>query len=69
MSIFGGGNKGGAVVWERLYCKKEGPNGLFRAKVFGGWLVYTEWAALGRDTSYGFTFMPDPEHQWDGTSD
>lgn len=69
MSLFGGGNKSGAVVWEWLRCKKEGPNGLYRAKVFGGWLVYTEWIAHGGRNSYGVTFIPDPEHQWDGTSD
>jgi len=69
MSLFGGDKKSGAVVWEYLRCKKEGPNVLYRAKVFGGWLVYTEWVGGARELGCGFTFIPDPEHQWDGTSD
>ena len=34
MSLFGGDKKSGAVVWEWLHCKKDGPNVLYRAKVF-----------------------------------
>lgn len=65
MGLFGEGT--GAVVWERLVSKK-GPNNLLRAKVFGGWLVYVENIEIAKDLSFGITFIPDPEHQWDGTS-
>jgi len=38
---------------------------VYRARVPGGWLVFTWWGS-----SYsGLTFYPDPNHQWDGTSD
>jgi len=32
-----------------------------RAKIHGGWLV-------GRPDTDKFTFVPDPEHEWDGNS-
>lgn len=34
----------------------------YRAKIPGGWLVGMPEAA------YGMTFVPDPEHKWDGNS-
>ena len=34
---------------------------MFRAKIPGGWLL------TGHDFS-AFTFIPDPLHAWDGTS-
>jgi len=36
--------------------------GVMRAKVPGGWLI----AFVG--CAEGGTFMPDPEHKWDGSS-
>lgn len=37
-------------------------NSTYRAKVPGGWLV-------GEPSgSHYLTFVPDPEHRWDGTS-
>lgn len=37
---------------------------VYRAQVPGGWLVFTYWGS-----GYaGQTFYPDPNHQWDGTS-
>jgi hypothetical protein len=41
----------------------------YRAKVPGGWLVLVR--ALQRDgnsTPGGLTFVPDPEHTWDGST-
>ena len=34
---------------------------IYRAKVFGGWLVATR-------PSDNLTFIPDPQHEWDGGS-
>lgn len=44
-----------------------GPLDMWRASIPGGWLVMVETAPT--DT-HGFapTFVPDPEHKWDGTS-
>jgi len=41
-----------------------------RALVPGGWLVFTEGQAYGREglRSGGLTFYPDPEHQWERAS-
>ena len=38
-----------------------------RAKVPGGWLVTTS-VNMGRESASGITFMPDPNHEWDGNS-
>jgi len=35
-----------------------------RAKIPGGWLV----TVLSRELPSGITFVPDPEHKWDGNS-
>lgn len=48
-------NVGGYASGERLSVQ--------RAKVPGGWLI-TTW--LG--DSGGVTFLPDPDHEWDGNS-
>ncbi|MFH1140222.1 MAG: hypothetical protein V1724_00805 [Chloroflexota bacterium] len=47
--------------WEKI--KNSGESGVsnsYRAKVFGGWLVMA-WSG-------GVTFLPDPDHRWDGNS-
>jgi len=41
---------------------KACPDGVSRAKVQGGWLVRI-WSIFGGS---GITFMPDPDHKWDG---
>jgi hypothetical protein len=42
------------------FVKVPCPQGLvYRAKIPGGWLV---------SFSDGLTFVPDPEHRWDGSS-
>ena len=48
--------------WETVPTDKR--FSVYRAKVPGGWLVFTRW---GSERS-GLTFYPDPKHQWDGTS-
>lgn len=40
---------------------------LSRAKVPGGWLVLVAWNDT-QGSSSSMTFVPDPAHQWDGTS-
>jgi hypothetical protein len=47
------------------------PHRLERAKITGGWLVTGSRKGSqksGLDSSFGVTFVPDPEHQWDGAS-
>jgi hypothetical protein len=39
------------------------------AKIPGGWLVMIRVRnRLGEDAGVGLTFVPDPEHKWDGNS-
>ncbi len=38
-----------------------------RSKVPGGWLV-TGKTSLQNNAGFGITFVPDPEHTWDGSS-
>jgi len=48
--------------WEKV--QSDSQITVYRAKVPGGWLVFTYWGS-----SYaGQTFLPDPKHEWDGTS-
>ena len=56
------------LVWQELNSSKA-EGGIFalgwnvhRTKVPGGWLV-----VVIHNTS-GLTFVPDPQHQWDGGS-
>jgi len=67
MGIFSKKEYKGTLIWENL--KNEGgPESSYRTKIPGGWLfqTYSESAGLGRGS--GVTFIPDPEHQWDGSS-
>jgi hypothetical protein len=52
------------VNWETLQngIRLEGYD-LYRAKVPGGWLIY-----IDRVEHSGLTFLPDPNHEWDGNS-
>lgn len=55
----------GTLKWEEI--KNDGPpRNSWRAKVPGGWLFILWWGAA-YDGS-GITFIPDPEHKWDGNS-
>jgi hypothetical protein len=53
----------GTLRWEAI--RNEGdsgrPQGTYRAKVPGGWLVETQNIA---GSCGGLTFLPDPEHRW-----
>ncbi len=40
------------------------PSSLSRTKIPGGWLVYGTTSAA----ETFLVFVPDPEHQWDGSS-
>ena len=48
------------VKWEELEMKGWKGTILLRAKVPGGWLM----GIVGG----GMTFVPDPDHKWDGDS-
>jgi hypothetical protein len=52
------------LIWEELPSKssKGFEFHTFRARIIGGWLVITY--CDGNATS---TFVPDPEHAWDGS--
>jgi len=39
-----------------------------RAKILGGWLVVVMYTSPTLNTSVSTTFVPDPEHLWDGNS-
>jgi hypothetical protein len=41
------------------------PERISRARVPGGWLVYT-WELA--NNSPALTFVPDPDHRWNGSS-
>ena len=49
------------LKWEKL-GKEKGLH-TYRSKVPGGWLITVEYG-----TGTGVTFMPDPDHSWDGCS-
>lgn len=66
-----------AFAWEEIRTQ-EGPHTmrLYRARLPGGWLVYAcEGSIEGESVwnyrqapsaSAGLTYVPDPEHEWDG---
>ncbi|OGP49154.1 MAG: hypothetical protein A2Y79_11160 [Deltaproteobacteria bacterium RBG_13_43_22] len=50
---------------------------VYRSKIPGGWLVFMYNLEYEKDTTLqlaygwgygGVTFVPDPEHKWDGSS-
>jgi hypothetical protein len=65
------------LVWEEIPTEFKNTLGrpmsaqsvTFRARVPGGWLVWTLMGigagGLGGSTSGGLSFYPDPEHKWD----
>ena len=66
MGLFTSGSKASPkLYWEPL--KNEGTSGVlrhtYRTKVPGGWLL----SASDAD-GMGLTFLPDPNHGWDGNS-
>ncbi|MCL1067216.1 hypothetical protein L2735_10395 [Shewanella olleyana] len=67
MGLFSSGTRDSPTIfWETL--KNKGENGssqfTYRAKVPGGWLISSASANHG----IGLTFIPDPNHDWDGNS-
>lgn len=46
------------LKWQKIKTKGFLDPSIFRAKVYGGWLV----ARSSKDS--GITFIPDPEHKW-----
>lgn len=57
----------GTIKWEPIRNEGEdAPRDAWRAKVPGGWLFIAWWGPT-YDGS-GATFIPDPEHKWDGNS-
>ncbi len=44
------------------------PTTVRRAKIPGGWLVTTNPNTHQGDQSIGITFVPDPDHVWNGGS-
>jgi hypothetical protein len=60
-----------ALVWEGMPSIGILPgSAMYRTKVKGGWLVFgtIPSARNAEPMASGLTFVPDPEHQWDGTS-
>jgi hypothetical protein len=66
------------MKWERIEGQSGGLVGerspeVRRAKIPGGWLVESTRQAItgnssGSGLGVGLTFVPDPEHKWDGNS-
>lgn len=46
--------------WQKIKSDQKKIRPLFRSAVPGGWLLSNEFGAL--------TFLPDPDHRWDGHS-
>lgn len=46
-----------------IFKKLAGNWSCYRAKIPGGWLVLSDGSE-----ERGLTFVPDPKHEWDGTS-
>jgi hypothetical protein len=54
-------------VDESIPYDKRGANRIFRAKIPGGWLVVL--SPSGMDVhAESITFVPDPGHEWTGSS-
>jgi len=61
------------IYWERIQTEitdQSDPGispyrapDIFRSKIPGGWLIFLSLSNIN-----GVTFLPDPEHEWDGNS-
>lgn len=49
------------IDWQRIRSTERAVPDLYRSPVLGGWLVSHGYQG-------GLTFVPDPEHKWDGES-
>lgn len=67
------------IIWEKIGSEideKETNSKIWRSKVPGGWLVriHSIKEEIGEDEHFvswayaGLTFIPDPDHTWDGNS-
>ena len=66
MGIFKRNKYSGIIKWEEL--KNKGLTGSsYRAKIVGGWLFIIV-RGNAQVNSSGASFIPDPEHKWDGSS-
>ncbi len=54
------------LSWHKLECE-NGPNRAYRTKVPGGWLMTVKYHYM-ESIGGGVTFIPDPNHEWDGYS-
>lgn len=57
--------------WQQLYSPDtERAHQTWRSKIPGGWLVSADFDLPGEYAGQGcsITFVPDPEHKWDGGS-
>ena len=65
MGLFTSDNDKPALNWEALNSnwREGGPEKVHRAKIPGGWILVT-----GHRSEASTTFIPDPEHRWDGNS-
>jgi hypothetical protein len=64
------GNKH-ALVWTELPSIGIVPgSAIHRTRISGGWLVFGTIPSIrnSEPIASGLTFVPDPEHKWDGTS-
>ena len=60
------------LQWEKL-CVAEPKHeftysSILRTKVPGGWLVSVFYTSGHQDSGVSCTFLPDPDHGWDGGS-
>ena len=58
-------NCSGIIKWEQLKNEGIGKKS-YRSKIPGGWLFITWWGSAYENG--GATFIPDPDHNWDGNS-
>lgn len=56
-----------ALTFDYVKTKGDGAPAILRAKIPGGWLVKGQFRQ-GDSAGFGLTFVPDPDHAWDGTS-
>ena len=53
------------IIWESI--ESNNYYSMVRSKIPGGWLVRFETHYV-QSGAGGLTFVPDPNHQWDGSS-
>jgi hypothetical protein len=67
MGIFSSKESGTPVLFWQKLTSESGPRHTCRAKIPGGWLLAVrEYGVDG--IGAGVTFIPDPNHEWDGNS-